>query len=194
MKWLIKNSFLFSFKPKSFNQKDAIKFLNSFHERYPDAKAERSIEEALRSERKKDYDEYVKAVSPTGLGDVYFRQMLAGRYKIRNNEAVAYINDIWREFNGETITTKKAVGNSKSSELTTENIQSKYEELMSMRESLNEQYEERLDEINRQISIIDDAIKAYTVMIERVREKEKELTFCDLIQTDSVAEEEEENE
>ena len=171
-----------SFHPKRFTRKDAICWLEDMRKRNPEIKTEKSLEEALKEERRKDYERYLTSIEPDGIGEKRSTQITANAYGMRYAEAAAYVKELKREFGTDSAPVKQRTNTARDSgELTSEIIQQKYEEALTKQEILDEEYEERMGEIEEEIRILDAAIEKYTEIKNQIRTTEKRLEFSEKI-------------
>lgn len=173
--YLIRNYFLLSSKPIRFSRKDAVRLLKDYAEQNTDM-AE-GIENAIAEEERQDYRRSLSAID-----DATFRQSIARKYAIRNNEALTYINGLREKYSGEPRMPTRKPDRTEPDILTADRIQEQYERLFAKKEDLDSQYEGRLEKIDEEIRVIEKAIETYTAMIKTIQETEKALEFLPEIQ------------
>lgn len=178
--YIVRQAENLSTRPRFFTRREAIKWLKEYEKSHPQAHTEISLEEALKNERRKDYEWYTRC--DQGISFKNYQQLIARQYRMRPNEVPAYIKELKREFGDQAVTKQNETREEEPERLTQKAIMQSYEKLQVEVEDLDEQYDERLEEVDKQIELLNTAIETYTAMIAQIRAMEKRIEFSEEIQ------------
>lgn len=164
-------------KPARFSRKEALEFLYRHCEEHPDPQAKAFLDEAIDAECRKDYarmKKHVLAGRESGwsddAGEKTAARIFASKYSLTGKGAMAYVYELKERYGDFNDAPAK-----KSSVITEDQINGIYEGLTDELERLQEEYDERVDEIEREREFIHQMIGTYQGMIHKIKEMENTL-------------------
>lgn len=194
--WLVTSGRdLLTVKYPRFTRRQALQFLKDFQSRYAKDAPEKALVEALDVEDRANYD-MVARRQAEGMRDAFIAEALATKYRIRPQEAMAYIDDLRERYGSKAPITPSATVSKKTGMERAFN--ERYEELNDRLQVIQEEYDLRKTEIEEELDLIDRMIEMYEGFLEKMIEEETKLARypeaskdTDLIDISDLDEEEE---
>lgn len=166
-------------RQKRFSRKDALDFLYRYCDEHPELQAKELLEESIDTERRQDYSllkKHILAGKENGwsdeAGEKTAGRIFADRYAISGKAAMAYVYDLKEQY-GEV----KRDSVERKTVYTEQQVGDLYESLADTLEHLQEEYDERVDEIQRELDFIQQMKGRYQAMISEIRDMEKTLSM-----------------